>query len=148
MSEQQLAEQKRLAEILRLARMQLNEEYMKNYASAHTTWLATSRSAWQDSNTLIPFTTQFKYPSEEEVIARGVEIYKTLTGAVPKETATENIDVVAYTPETAFTGTPEPEDTSVTDTNVVTDVEIKEESNDLEDRFKSLITKWGGKGSY
>lgn len=130
----QLAEQKRLAEILRLARMELNEEYMKDYSSAHTAWLVSSRNAWQTSGALLPFTVQFKYPTEEEVIARGVEIYKTLTGAKP--VASE----VAHTPETAITGVPEP----------VVDVEVKEveEPEVIEDKFKSLITKWGGQGSY
>jgi hypothetical protein len=147
MSEQQLAEQRRLAEILRLARMQLNEEYMKDYASAHTTWLTTSRNAWQTSNTLIPFTTQFKYPSEEEVIARGVEIYKTLNGVKATEPVVEKpIDVVAYTPETAFTGTVEP--AKEANLEPVIDAEVKEETGEIEDRFKSLITKWGGKGNY
>lgn len=136
----QLAEQKRLTEILRLARMELNEEYMKNYSTAHAAWLVSSRSAWQTSGTLLPFTVQFKYPSEEEVIARGVEIYKTLTGAVsptPKEDVPE---VVAYTPETAITNVPES----------VVDAEVKEVEPEsiIEDRFKSLVTKWGGKGSY
>lgn len=185
MNEQQLAEQKRLTEILRLARMQLNEEYMKSYSAAHTTWLAASRSAWTTNGTLLPFTVQFKYPSEEEVVARGVEIYKTLTGTVPKETAPvpKEQEVVAYTPETAFTNTPEPTvekekeqeievvaytiETAFTNIpeptvekeaadETVTDVEFKEvveeqpakEETLLENKFKSLFTKWGGRGSY
>lgn len=145
MNEQQLAEQKRLAEILRLARMQLNEEFMKEYTTAHNAWLSSSRTAWTSNGTLLPFTVQFHYPSEEEVIARGVEIYKTLSGAKAAKPVAENpIDVVAYTPETAFTGTPEPNEEPV---NVVSDAEVIE-GDEIEDRFKSLITKWGGKGSY
>lgn len=142
----QLNEQKRLGEILRLARMELNEEYMKNYNSAHTAWLVSSRSAWQTNGTLLPFSVQFKYPSEEEVVARGVEIYKTLTGAkspTPKEESSPTAEVVAYTPETAITNVPEP----VIDAEVK-DVEAAETADVIEDKFKSLITKWGGKGNY
>jgi hypothetical protein len=167
MTEQQIAEQKRLAEILRLARMQLNEEYMKKYSSAHTTWLAASRSAWNANGTLLPFTVQVKYPTEEEVVARGVEIYKTLTGAVPNEAPLveekqeQGLEVVAYTPETAFTSILEPEAEEpveeVTDVEFTEVVEEKEEQvqeeqqvqeKTLENKFKSLITKWGGRGNY
>lgn len=142
----QLNEQKRLGEILRLARMELNEEYMKNYNSAHTAWLVSSRSAWQTNGTLLPFSVQFKYPSEEEVVARGVEIYKTLTGAkspTPKEESSSTTEVVAYTTETAITNVPEP----VIDAEVK-DVKADETTDVIEDKFKSLITKWGGKGNY
>lgn len=134
MNEHQFTEHKRLAEILRLARMQLNEEFMKEYTAAHTAWLSSSRTAWTSNGTLLPFTVQFHYPSEEEVVARGVELYKVLTQQVAKpvqETTT------ALTPETNLVPVEE------------TKTEKVEEPNaDIEDKFKSLITQWGGKGSY
>jgi hypothetical protein len=134
MNEHQFNEHKRLAEILRLARMQLNEELMKEYTAAHTAWLSTSRTAWTSNGTLLPFTVQFHYPSEDEVVARGVELYKVLTQQVAKplqETTT------ALTPETNLVPVEEPKTEKV-----------EEPTAKIEDKFKSLITQWGGKGSY
>ncbi len=141
MNEHQFNEHKRLAEILRLARMQLNEELMKEYSAAHTAWLSTSRTAWTSNGTLLPFTVQFHYPSEEEVVARGVELYKVLTQQVAKPVEETPI---AYTPETNLVPVEEPNKETVAETtNAVT-----EPTADIEDKFKSLITQWGGKGTY
>ena len=96
MTEQQLAEQKRLGEILQLARLQLNEEYMKKHSAAHTGWLASARSAWTTNGTLLPFVSSFIYPTEEEVVARGVQIHNSLT---PKVAAQE--PVIKQTPKVA-----------------------------------------------
>lgn len=186
MTNQQLAEQKRLEEILKLARMQLNEEYMKKHSVAHTTWLNSARTAWSNSGVLLPFSTKFVYPSEEEVVARGVEIYNTLTlknepatvasapiveqtvpveqpivvpellqaagdfviAEIVKEPAEELVEAVEAVDEV----------TDVEAVEEVTDVEVKEEiplvteptivDSLLENKFKSLFTKWGGKGNY
>jgi hypothetical protein len=186
MTNQQLAEQKRLEEILKLARMQLNEEYMKKHSAAHTTWLTSARTAWNSSGVLLPFSTKFVYPSEEEVVARGVEIYNTLTQKIaPIATApvlvSESIDVVEEvktetTTELIQAGgdfviaevtedIPVVEEVPIVEeaNDEVTDVEIKEETPTvtepnaveptvtdslLENKFKSLFTKWGGKGNY
>lgn len=182
MNNQQLAEQQRLAEILKLARMQLNEEYMKKHSVAHTAWITGARTAWTTTGTLLPFTTKFVYPSEEEVVARGVEIYNTLTQRIATSTSapvapapvlvSDSIDVVEEvktetTTELLQAGgdfvlaevvedvpVEEPVEEPVDD---ITDVEVKEETpaveptvtdSLLENKFKSLFTKWGGKGNY
>jgi len=181
MTNQQLAEQKRLEEILKLARMQLNEEYMKKHSVAHTAWITGARTAWTTTGTLLPFTTKFVYPSEEEVVARGVEIYNTLTQkiapvvpvAVAPVLISESMDVVEEvktenTTELLHAGgdfviAEVIEDVPVISEPVeeVTDVEIKEETTTpveqveptvtdslLENKFRSLFTKWGGRGNY
>lgn len=178
MTNQQLAEQQRLGEILKLARMQLNEEFMKSHSAAHTAWITTARTAWTSAGTLIPFTTKFVYPSEEEVVARGVTIYNSLmqNTAVPKsEVVSKPMDVAVSTPSPApiaieilqaggdivLAEIPE-ETVCVEETaDLITDVIAKEEvaiaetvveptvtDSLLENKFKSLFTKWGGRGNY
>lgn len=178
MTNQQLAEQQRLAEILKLARMQLNEEYMKQHSIAHTAWITGARTAWTTSGTLLPFTTKFVYPTEEQVVARGVEIYNRLTQKIvapelPILTA-EPVDVVeAVEPvlttallqaEGDFVIAEVPVEEAVVEAVIeeavdqVTDVVAKEQvpaepeptvtDSLLENKFKSLFTKWGGKGTF
>ena len=174
MTNQQLAEQQRLGEILKLARMQLNEEYMKSHSAAHTAWITTARTAWTSAGTLIPFTTKFVYPTEEEVVARGVTIYNSLTQntAVPKpEVLSKPMDVAVAPPaaieilqaggDIVLAEIPE-EVVCVEETaDLITDVVAKEEvataepvaeptvtDSLLENKFKSLFTKWGGRGNY
>lgn len=181
MTNEQLAEQQRLTEILKLARMQLNEEYMKQHSVAHTAWITGARTAWTTTGTLLPFTTKFVYPTEEEVVARGVEIYNRLTQktTVPAPTVApmpvpvitaEPVDVVE-TVETEVTTellqaggdfviADVPEETAPVEesNNEVTDVVAKEDlpveaeptvtDSLLENKFKSLFTKWGGAGNY
>lgn len=182
MTNEQLAEQQRLVEILKLARMQLNEEYMKQHAVAHTAWITGARTAWTTTGTLLPFTTKFVYPTEEEVVARGVEIYNRLTQKIATPAPTpvstpvlvnEPVDIVEVaesvdTVETEllqaggdFVLAEVPKETPVIEEAVddITDVVAKEEApaeeakpsitdSLLENRFKSLFTKWGGKGSF
>jgi hypothetical protein len=179
MNNQQLAEQRRLEEILKLARMQLNDEYMKKHSAAHTAWLTSARTAWNTSGVLLPFTTKFVYPSEEEVVARGVEIYNTLTAKTATAPATPAlaieqpaiIEEIAIEPtvellqaggdfviaEVVEEELPAEEAALPTIDEDVTDVEVKEETpapeptvadSLLENRFKSLFTKWGGRGNY
>lgn len=180
MTDRQLAEQQRLAEILKLARMQLNEEYMKQHAVAHTAWITGARTAWTTTGTLLPFTTKFVYPTEEEVVARGVEIYNRLTQKAPaavtnppEQTLTpvltnEPVDVVEVVESVETTELLQAggdfviaevsEETAPVEDAVdqVTDVVAKEDipaeptvtDSLLENKFKSLFTKWGGKGSF
>jgi hypothetical protein len=180
MTNEQLAEQQRLSEILKLARMQLNEEYMKQHSIAHTAWITGARTAWTTTGTLLPFTTKFVYPTEEEVVARGVEIYNRLTqkpvapvaapvpATIPVITA-DPVDIVEtveieQTTELLQAGgdfviADVPKETVPVDsTDEVTDVVAKEDlpveaeptvtDSLLENKFKSLFTKWGGKGSF
>jgi hypothetical protein len=186
MTNQQITEQKRLEEILKLARMQLNEEYMKKHSAAHTTWLTSARTAWNSSGVLLPFSTKFVYPSEEEVVARGVEIYNTLTlknadtvAPVEPTPATDQIPVIeGITIEPTvellqaggdFVIAEVEEELPVESISEdISDVEIKKETPNipeptvtepdvaeptvtdslLESKFKSLFTKWGGRGNY
>jgi hypothetical protein len=180
MTNEQLAEQQRLAEILKLARMQLNEEYMKQHSIAHTAWITGARTAWTTTGTLLPFTTKFVYPSEEEVVARGVEIYNRLTqkpvtpvaAPVPATIPVITVDPIDVAEAVEIEQTTEllqagsdfviaevPEETvPVESTDEVTDVVAKEDlpveaeptvtDSLLENKFKSLFTKWGGKGNY
>jgi hypothetical protein len=160
--------------------MQLNEEYMKQHSIAHTAWITGARTAWTTTGTLLPFTTKFVYPTEEEVVARGVEIYNRLTqktvtpvaapvpATIPVITA-DPVDVVEAVEIEQTTGILQAggdfviadvreETVPVESTDEVTDVVAKEDlpveaeptitDSLLENKFKSLFTRWGGKGNY
>jgi hypothetical protein len=189
MTNQQLASQRRLEEILKLARLQLNEEYMKKHSAAQTSWLTGARTAWTTSGTLLPFANKFVYPSESEVVARGVEIYNTLTATVapvpvPAAVAEEVkvqapvVEVAKFEPvtELLYTGgdfviaeiIEEPVVEEVVEEPVIEEPVIEEvvvqpvaaevtteqiavpsvADSLLESKFKSLFTKWGGRGNY
>lgn len=137
----QIAEQKRLAEILKLARLQLNDEYMKQHSAAHTAWIANARIAWTTNGTLLPFTTKFVYPTEEEVVARGVEIYNTLTQKAPAEVVKPKTELIQAGGDFVVA--------DVTEAEIIEEPVVEAEPEpELEDKFKSLFTKWGGRGNY
>jgi hypothetical protein len=184
MTNQQLASQRRLEEILKLARLQLNEEYMKKHSAAQTSWLIGARTAWTTSGTLLPFANKFVYPSESEVVARGVEIYNTLTATVAPAPAAVAVAEVAKVQapvvevakvepvtELLYTGgdfviaeiIEEPVVKEVVEEPVVEEVVVQPVAAEvtteqiavpsvadslLESKFRSLFTKWGGRGNY
>jgi len=167
------SDQKRLSDILRLARLQLNEEFMSTHSASQSSWLNSARSAWTSTGVLLPFTSKFVYPTEEEVIARGVKIYNSLsaqtvaTTSVPaqqeqpvvKEPAGAAVvslvqaggDFVLIEEPIADVAEPVVELEPVAEPIVEPVVEpIVDPLADslLETKFKSLFTKWGGKGNY
>lgn len=166
MTNQQFADQKRLEEILKLARMQLNEEYMKRHSIAHTSWLTGARTAWTNSGVLLPFSTKFVYPSEEEIVARGVEIYNTLTSksvapaavveqpVVVEEIKIEpKVELLQAGGDFVLAEVVEEEMLPLAIEEEILPVAIEEEKPTvmdslLESKFRSLFTKWGGKGNY
>lgn len=172
----ELDKNKKLAEILKLARLSLNDEFMNKYAEAHQAWQVACNQAWITKGMLLPYSNKFVYPTEQEIVSKAVEIYNTLT-------PTEQAGLVANVPTLAEAETVQ-EETPVTETvapvveepvqetvpvvepvvlveePVVVDVPFSEttileeaiekevQQPELESKFKSLFTKWGGKGSY
>jgi hypothetical protein len=172
MTNQDVAAQARLADILKLARLQLNEEFMSAHSSSQAAWLTSARSAWTSTGVLLPFSTKFVYPTEEEVVARGVKIYNSLNPQLVPQTAT--VQPPLAEPVTSivqaggdFVLIEEPVEEPVVETiadiveepvvveepivNTVEDaiaIEPPAAGSLLENKFKSLFTKWGGKGNY
>ncbi len=177
----ELDKNKKLAEILKLARLSLNDEFIKKYAEAHQAWQVACNQAWITKGMLLPYSNKFVYPTEQEIVAKAVEIYNTLTPTeqvglvanVPTTVETETlqdetpvVETVAPTTEEAVVAevpiaepVPEPVVEQVAETVVVEvpfseatilekAIEKEAEQPELESKFKSLFTKWGGKGSY
>ena len=180
MTNQEIADQKRLADILRLARLQLNEEFMSTHSASQASWLNSARSAWTSTGVLLPFTSKFVYPSEEEVIARGVQIYNSLsaqtvaTASVPavheqpvvkEPVSIATVSLVQACGDFVLIEEPieepiiEPIEEPIIEPIIEPVMEpiiepiiepVMEPAADslLESKFKSLFTKWGGKGNY
>jgi hypothetical protein len=173
----ELDKNKKLAEILKLARLSLNDEFMNKYAESHQAWQVACNQAWITKGMLLPYSNKFVYPTEQEIVAKAVEIYNTLTpteqaglvanvptpiedDAVLSNQVDETVNEVTEAPEELLV---EAEPTQPTVEEPITiDVPFSEASileeaieeekpqpqPELESKFKSLFTKWGGKGSY
>lgn len=171
----ELDKNKKLAEILKLARLSLNDEFINKYAEAHQAWQVACNQAWITKGMLLPYSNKFVYPTEQEIVAKAVEIYNTLTPTeraglvanVPTTVETETVQEETPVPETVTAEvevpTEEPEivepvesieepvvdDVPFSETTILEEAIEKEvPAPEMESKFKSLFTKWGGKGSY
>ena len=157
-------DQKKLMEILRLARTSLNEEVMKRQHEAYQAWQVSALDSWRANGMLLPpYSIKFVYPSEQDIVKKALDIYNTLTPApapipapistssatpesatiIPPDAGIDNekplVDVVA-TPVT---------ETKIEETNTTTEDSIQAEPVEAtENKFKSLLTKWGGRGNF
>ena len=140
-------DQSKLIEILRLARASLNEELMQRQSEAYQQWHASVNEAWKSNGMLLPpYRIKVMYPSEQDIVKKALEIYNTLTPTPEVITKQETPSTI---PEEVFTNeTPIVEDKI--EAEVVSDPEIiADNSNETtENKFKSLLTKWGGRGSF
>jgi hypothetical protein len=66
---------KQRAQLLVKARALLNEEYLKNRTTEYELWQADSNRMWISQGILLPCPNKFAYPTEEEVVARALELY-------------------------------------------------------------------------
>lgn len=165
----ELDKNKKLAEILKLARLSLNDEFMNKYAESHQAWQVACNQAWITKGMLLPYSNKFVYPTEQEIVAKAVEIYNTLTPTeraglvanVPAPVETETVQEEVPVPETVTPEVEEPEtvvepieepvvvDVPFSETTILEEAIEKEVPEpEMESKFKSLFTKWGGKGSY
>jgi len=157
-------DQKKLMEILRLARSSLNEELMKRQHEAYQAWQVSALNSWQSNGMLLPpYSIKFAYPTEQDIVKKALDIYNTLTPTpvvaeaslpqaasvaepatiIPPDAAVENekplVDVVA---------TPANE-TTIEESSTTAEDSIQADSAETtENKFKSLLTKWGGRGNF
>ncbi len=137
-------DQTKLIEMLRLARASLNEEFMQRQTEAYQKWHASCHDAWKTNGMLLPpYNIKLSYPAEQDIVKRALEIYNTLTPAL--ETTAQQ-EVPTAMPEEVFVE-PVVEATIEETTPEIVEPEIIEEPS-TENKFKSLLTKWGGKGSF
>jgi hypothetical protein len=150
-------DQSKLAEMLRLARASLNEEFLKKQTEAYQQWYVSSNQTWKTTGTLLPpHSVKLVYPTEQEIVQRALEIYNTLTPAVTVSPTVQQ-DTVESIPGELFVEPvadeietiAEAEDASIEAVPlVVEEPPIIVEPVEEESKFKSLLTKWGGRGSF
>lgn len=139
-------EQSKLIEMLRLARASLNEEFMKKQSEAYQKWHASCNEAWKTNGMLLPpYSVPLVYPTESDIVKRALEIYNTLTPAL--ETTAQQEVPSAMSAEVFVE--PVVEEVAETVPEKV-EAEVVEDvpTESTENKFKSLLTKWGGRGSF
>jgi len=63
------------AQLLTTARNLLNEEYQKKRSEQYTKWQSESNHLWISKGIMLPYPSSFGYPTEEEVVAKALELY-------------------------------------------------------------------------
>ena len=71
----QLEINKQRAQLLTTARNMLNEEYQRQRSEQYTKWQSESNHLWISKGIMLPYPSSFGYPTEEEVVARALELY-------------------------------------------------------------------------
>jgi len=145
MNEVDFEKNKHLGEVLKLARIALNEEYLKKQQERHQEWRVACDQMWLAKGMLLPYTSALEYPTEQDIINRAVQIYNTLH----PEQAPAPVSTVAEAEPTPVATIAEEsvEEVPVEEVPVVVEPIVEAAPTGLEDRFKSLFTKWGGRGT-
>lgn len=148
-------DQSKLVEMLKLARASLNEEFLQKQNDAYQEWSTSCNQAWKTRGMLLPpYNVKLVYPSEKDIVNRALEIYNKLSPVL--ETPAEQDPASVMSPEVFEEPAVEQikadvvapvEETPVTEITPVVDSELAKESTE-ESKFKSLLTKWGGRGSF
>lgn len=140
-------DQSKLIEILRLARASLNEELMQRQSDAYQQWHASVNEAWKSNGMLLPpYRIKVMYPSEQDIVKKALEIYNTLTPTPEVITKQETPSTI---PEEVFTNeTPIVEDKIEPEVVSAPEIIADDSNETTENKFKSLLTKWGGRGSF
>lgn len=81
--ENDIEENKKRVELLKLARHMLNEEYLKDRASAYVQWSTDSDRAWKEKGIKLPFPPTPPMPSEADIVARALDLYNHINA--PKQ---------------------------------------------------------------
>lgn len=81
--ESEIEENKKRLELLKLARHMLNEQYLKDRASAYVQWSAESDRAWKEQGVKLPFPPTPAMPSEADIVAKALDLYNHINA--PKQ---------------------------------------------------------------
>jgi hypothetical protein len=85
----QLEINKQRAQLLTTARKLLNEEYQRQRSEQYTKWQSESNHLWISKGIMLPYPSSFGYPTEEEVVARALELYNAQNNNRPVSTGVE-----------------------------------------------------------
>ena len=107
--ENDIEENKRRIELLKLARHMLNEQYLKDRADAYVQWSAQSDQVWKEQGVKLPFPPTPSMPSEADIVAKALELYNHINAPKQQEQVAKEEPVEEKTPETKIEEkTPEP----------------------------------------
>lgn len=85
----QLEINKQRVQLLTTARSLLNEEYQKKRSEQYTKWQTESNHLWISKGIILPYPSSFGYPSEEEVVAKALELYNAQNNKSVSNTGVE-----------------------------------------------------------
>jgi hypothetical protein len=85
----QLEINRQRAQLLTTARNMLNEEYQRQRSEQYTKWQSESNHLWISKGIMLPYPSSFGYPTEEEVVARALELYNTQNNKPVSNTGVE-----------------------------------------------------------
>ena len=66
---------KQRLELLKMARVLLNEEYINRRAEDHNKWLAECDVVWREQRIKLPYPAFAPYPTEEQIVAKATTLY-------------------------------------------------------------------------
>lgn len=81
--------QRQRAQLLTTARNLLNEEYQKKRSEQFTKWQTESNHLWISKGIILPYPSSFGYPTEEEVVAKALELYNAQNNIKPATSVVE-----------------------------------------------------------
>jgi hypothetical protein len=79
----QLEINRQRAQLLTTARNLLNEEYQQKRSEQYTKWQSESNHLWISKGIMLPYPSSFGYPTEEEVVAKALELYNAQNNNKP-----------------------------------------------------------------
>ena len=85
----QLEINKQRAQLLTTARNLLNDEYQKKRSDQFSKWQTESNHLWLSKGIMLPYPSSFGYPTEEEVVAKALELYNAQNNIKPVSTGVE-----------------------------------------------------------
>lgn len=85
----QLEINKQRAQLLTTARNLLNDEYQKKRSEQFSKWQTESNHLWLSKGIMLPYPSSFGYPSEEEIVAKALELYNAQNNIKPASTGVE-----------------------------------------------------------
>ncbi len=85
----QLEINKQRAQLLTTARTLLNDEYQKKRSEQYTKWQSESNHLWISKGIMLPYPSSFGYPTEEEVVAKALELYNAQNNKPVSNTGVE-----------------------------------------------------------
>lgn len=74
---------KQRAQLLVTARNLLNEEYQKKRSEQFSKWQTESNHLWLSKGIILPYPSSFGYPTEEEIVAKALELYNNQNNGKP-----------------------------------------------------------------